>query len=161
MNHTLKPIFNKRSRTLILGSFPSVKSRESKFYYGHPQNRFWPLLAKIYETTKPNTNEEKKEFLLKHNIALWDVISSCDINGSSDSSITNVVPNDVTIILNNTNIKQIYTNGNKAHTLYQKFIYPVIKIQDTPLPSTSPANATYSLDKLYDKWHIIKTIPIK
>ena len=152
IEHPIKPIYDKNSRILILGSFPSVKSREQMFFYGHPQNRFWKLLAALFETDLPETIEEKKAFLIKHHIAVWDVIASCDIIGSSDSTITNVIANDLTPILETANIQTIYVNGAKAFELYKKYIFPVTKKEAVKLPSTSPANAAYSLEKLKSEW---------
>ena len=150
--HNIEPIWDCNSRILILGSFPSVKSREMAFFYGHPQNRFWKVIANIYEEELPKTIDEKKEMLLKHKIAIWDVIKSCDIIGSADNSIKNVVPNKLDIIFKNANIENIYVNGNQALNLYNKYLLPIIKIKATLLPSTSPANATYSFEKLCTIW---------
>lgn len=155
--HNIKPLFDKNSQILILGSFPSVLSRQSSFFYGHPQNRFWKVLAEIFNSITPETIPEKKNFLLKSNIALWDVIQSCDIIGSSDSSVKNAVANDLNIILNNCNIKTIFVNGKTAQNLYNKLIYPQIKRPAILLPSTSPANAAYDLQRLVECWQIIKT----
>lgn len=119
--HEIEPIFNRDSKILILGSFPSVKSREGHFFYNHPQNRFWKVLAKIFNCEVPQTIEEKKQFLLNNQIAVWDVIASCEIKGSSDSSIKHVVPNDLNRILSVSHIEQIYTNGNAAFQLYEKY----------------------------------------
>ena len=153
--YTIAPVYNEESRILILGSFPSVKSREEGFFYGHPQNRFWKVLAAICECEVPVTIEEKKVFLLENHIAVWDVIRSCDIEGSSDSSIKNVIPNDLDRILEETDIKQIYVNGKKAEQLYRKYIFPKIKRKAICLPSTSPANAAWSLKKLTEEWRKI------
>lgn len=150
--HPISPIFNKNSKILILGSFPSVKSREEGFFYGHPQNRFWQVMAKVFGAQKPETIEEKKEFLLKNNIAVWDVIKSCDITGSSDSSIKNVIPNDLRVILNCATIEKIFVNGKKAEQLYKKYIQPDINREAVCLPSTSPANAAWNLDRLVEEW---------
>ncbi len=150
--HNIEPIWDCNSRILILGSFPSVKSREMAFFYGHPQNRFWKVIANIYEEELLKTIDEKKEMLLKHKIAIWDVIKSCDIIGSADNSIKNVVPNNLDIIFKNANIENIYVNGNQALNLYNKYLLPIIKIKATLLPSTSPANATYSFEKLCTIW---------
>lgn len=150
--HPFNPIYDSQSRILILGTFPSVKSRENDFYYGHPQNRFWKVLSAVFNSKLPRTIVEKKNFLLQNRIALWDVISSCNITGSSDSSITNAIPNDLTIILLNTSIKKIYCNGTKAFELYQKYIFPKTKIPAIKLPSTSPANASWTIDKLIEEW---------
>ena len=156
-NHTFDPVYNKESRVLILGSFPSVKSREIAFYYGHPQNRFWKILETIYNEEIPKDIDGKKSFLLKHHLALWDVIESCDIKGSSDSSIKDVIPNDLNIIFKESKIEQIFVNGNKAYDLYMKYCYKKYKREVVKLPSTSPANASYSLEKLLEKWQVIKT----
>lgn len=153
--HNIKPLYNKDSKILILGSFPSVKSREAKFYYHHPQNRFWKLMGKLFNCDCI-TIEEKKECLLNHHIALWDVIQSCEINGSSDSSIKNIKVNDIQKIINESQIEKIFTNGKKSYELYNKYCFKEVNIKAIPLPSTSPANATYSLEKLYDIWKIIK-----
>lgn len=150
--HPFKPVFNSKSKVLILGSFPSVKSREESFYYAHPQNRFWKVLENIFEEKIAN----KEEFLLKHNIALWDVIQSCEIKGSSDSSIKNVKVNDIKNLIKNTDITVILLNGNKAYNLYQKYIADYIDINVISLPSTSPANAKYRLNDLVKKYSIIK-----
>lgn len=150
--HTFEPVYNKESNILILGSLPSVKSREQGFYYGHPQNRFWKVLAAVLSCPVPATIEEKKNMLLANRIALWDVIESCDIIGSSDSSIKNVVPADIGSILSKTEIDRIFANGKKAESLYQKYIFPKMKVRITVLPSTSPANAACSLERLISLW---------
>ena len=150
--HTIDPVYDANSKILILGSFPSVKSRETGFFYGHPQNRFWNVLASVFHTQVPITIEEKKEFLLFHSIAVWDVIGSCDITGSSDSSIRNVVVNDLTCILEKATIEHIYVNGKKAEQLYKRYIEPLIHRSAVCLPSTSPANAAWSLEKLVEVW---------
>ena len=146
------PVYDKKSKVLILGSLPSVKSREAGFYYGHPQNRFWKLLAALLSCPVPETIEEKKRMLLTHHIAVWDVIESCDIIGSSDSSIKNVVPADIGKLLENADIGRIFANGKKAESLYKKYIFPKTKVPVTALPSTSPANAACSLEKLVEVW---------
>lgn len=155
--HNFDPVYDKKSRVLILGSFPSVKSREIAFYYGHPQNRFWKVLELIYNEKIPEDIKGKKQFLLNHYIALWDVIKSCDIVGSSDSSISNVVINDLDLIFKIANIEKVFVNGTKAYELYMKYGYEKYKKEAIKLPSTSPANAVYSLDKLKEKWKMIKT----
>ena len=154
--HPIAPLYDKNSKILILGSFPSQKSREQMFFYGHPQNRFWKVLAKIFESETPKTVEEKRKFILTKRLGLWDVIASCDIIGSSDSSIKNVVPNDLSIILSLANIKQIFVNGKTAEKYYNKYIAKQIEQEAICLPSTSPANATWSLERLVDAWKIIK-----
>ena len=120
IQHKIQPVYDRNSRILILGSFPSVKSREGGFFYHHPQNRFWKVLSALANDTLPTTIEEKKKFLLSHGIAVYDVIASCDIVGSSDSSIANVVPSDIKTIIEKTGISKIYLNGNKAFELYEK-----------------------------------------
>lgn len=153
--HLIEPIYDKDSKILILGSFPSVKSREANFFYHHPQNRFWRILAAVYQDDLPQEIADKKAFLKRHQIALWDVIASCNIKGSSDSSISDVEVNDLDMIINNSSVKHIYTNGNLADKLYHRYFNKVIDLPVTKLPSTSPANAAYSLDKLLLYWHVI------
>ncbi len=153
--HSFEPVYDKDSEILILGTLPSVKSRENNFYYGHKQNRFWKVLATLLKEPLPDTIEEKKAMLLAHRIALWDVIQSCDIKGSSDSSIKNVQPTDIGMILEKTNVTQIYANGNKAGQLYKRYQFPITGIEATVLPSTSPANAAWSLARLCEAWETI------
>ena len=153
--HKIPPVYNKNSQILILGSFPSVKSREGRFFYHHKQNRFWKVLSTIVNDVLPETIDEKKDFLLKNHIAVWDVIASCDIEGSSDSSIKNAVPNNVSDILKAAPIRKIYTNGGTAYKLYHKYCEKVTGIKAMKLPSTSPANASYSLDRLISEWKVI------
>ena len=147
--HSFEPIFDSASQILILGTLPSVKSRETNFYYGHKQNRFWKVLAALFQEPIPETIDEKKHLLLRHHIAIWDVIQSCDIKGSSDSSIKNVEPTELRKILDASNIKQIYANGSKAGQLYTG-------MEAVVLPSTSPANAAWSLERLCEAWRKIK-----
>ena len=156
IKHTIPPVYDENSCILILGSFPSVKSREQQFFYGHRQNRFWKVLAGILGCEVPQTTEEKKEMLLANHIAVWDVIKSCEIEGSSDASIRDVVPNDLSEILKTAEIHTIYTNGGKAYELYNKYIYPVNGIKAHKLPSTSPANAGYSLERLKEAWAVLR-----
>lgn len=146
--HELPPVFDENSKVLILGSLPSVKSREVGFYYMHPQNRFWRVLEEIFK----EKIEDKKEFCLIHHIALWDTCASCEITSSSDSSIKNIVPNDLSLILEKANIVQIFTTGKKAHEIYQKYLYPVYKKEDICLSSTSPANAKKKLEDLVEEY---------
>jgi len=157
VKHTFEPIYNMESKILILGTFPSVKSRETGFYYGHPQNRFWKVIASVYECEVPQTIEEKRHMLLNYNIAIWDVIESCDIIGSSDSSIQNVISNDLSTILDTSNIHRIYANGKTAAKLYEKYNKSAAEISIITLPSTSPANATFILEQLVESWKTIKT----
>lgn len=152
IKHTFEPVYNKNSRVLILGTFPSVKSRENNFYYGHPQNRFWRVIAEVTSNPIPETIEDKKQLLIKNGIAIWDVIESCTISGSSDSSIKDVVPNDISKILKNSNIVKIGANGTKAYDLYMKHVYKKTGIEIIKLPSTSPANAAWSIDRLVDEY---------
>ena len=150
--HPFEPLYDEKSEILILGSLPSVKSREQNFYYGHPMNRFWKVLSGIFQEEVTITIEEKKEFLLRHYIAVWDVIESCDIKGSSDSSIKNVKTTDLATLLDKTQIKRIYVNGKTAGRLYQQHQMEQIGIEAIVLPSTSPANAAFSLEKLIYIW---------
>lgn len=155
MQHNIAPVYDKSSRVLILGSFPSVKSREERFYYAHPQNRFWRVLAAMLNCDVPDTIEKKQVCLLQNNIALWDVIESCDIDGSDDASIRNVIPNNLSRIIENADIKRIFTNGGTADKLYREYCLPQTKIPANRLPSTSPANAGYSFDRLLEAWKIV------
>lgn len=155
-NHTIAPVYDKDSKVLILGSFPSVKSREQQFFYGHKQNRFWRVVAQVFDCEAPESIEQKWEMLLTHHVAVWDVIASCEITGSSDASIKDVTPNDLSRILNCADIRAIYTNGGKAQQLYQKYIFPVTGREAAALPSTSPANAGYSLERLVEAWRMIR-----
>lgn len=152
VEHTFEPVYDEHSQILILGTFPSVKSRENQFYYGHPQNRFWKVIAKVTKEAVPVSIEEKRELLLRNHIAIWDVIHSCRIVGSSDSSIQNVVVNDFTRILENTEIEKIYANGGKAFELYKKYAFEKTGRDIIKLPSTSPANAGWSLERLCEEW---------
>lgn len=152
IEHPLQPIYTKDSKILILGSFPSVKSREANFYYSHPANRFWKILPILYQSECLDTIEEKKQFLYNNNIALYDVIQQCTITGSSDSSIKDVIVNDISDIISKSKITKIYTNGSMAHKLYQKYMYPKTKMEDIALPSSSPANAKESIETLCLKW---------
>ena len=154
--HPIPPVFDNDSRVLILGSFPSVKSREEGFFYGHPQNRFWKVTSSVFSENTPVTVDEKKSFLLRNHIALWDVIGSCEIDGSSDSSIRDVTVNDITVITGSANIKTIFLNGRKAYQLYQKYVFPAIGRDAVCLPSTSPANASWSLGRLTESWKAIR-----
>ncbi|MDE7273739.1 MAG: DNA-deoxyinosine glycosylase [Lachnospiraceae bacterium] len=155
VTHTFGPVYDQNSKILILGSMPSVKSREQQFYYGHPQNRFWKVLSAVFAETEPKSIEDKRGLLLRNHVALWDVIASCDIIGSSDSSIRNVRENDMRVILNRAEIDTIFLNGGKAYELFVKYCRQYIH-EDKPmlvkLPSTSPANAAWSLDMLTKAW---------
>ena len=150
--HPISPIYDKDSEILILGSFPSVKSREEGFFYGHPQNRFWKVVAAVCGEDVPQGIEEKKAFLLRNHIALWDVIKSCEIVGSSDASIQNVTANDLEVILNAAAIRAIFVNGQTAFRYYKKYIEPDLQRPAGCLPSTSPANAAWSVERLVETW---------
>ena len=155
LNHPIPPVYDSDSKVLILGSFPSVKSREQQFFYGHKQNRFWRVMAQVLGCAVPEDITQKRAMLLANHIAVWDVIASCEITGSSDASIRNVVPNDLSQILTAADIRAIYTNGSKAHQLYQKYIFPINGREAQLLPSTSPANAGYSLERLVEAWRVV------
>ena len=152
VRHTFEPVWDRASEILILGTFPSVKSREQNFYYGHPQNRFWKLLALIFDEAVPQTAGEKKELILRRHLAVWDVIDQCDIIGSSDSSIRNVVPSDIPGLLAGSRIHRVIANGARAYDLYQRHQYPRTGIMAQKLPSTSPANAAWPLERLKEVW---------
>jgi len=156
ITHPIPPLFSPRSHTLILGSFPSVKSREGEFFYHHPQNRFWRVLSAVLEDAVPNTVEEKRKLILRHDLALWDVIGSCTITGSDDASIRDVVANDLTPILASAPIERIFCNGRTAHKLYIKHLQEKTGIEAVCLPSTSPANAQWKLERLIEAWSIIR-----
>ena len=155
VNHNIRPAYDADSKVLVLGSFPSVKSREARFFYGHPQNRFWKVLAAVTGCEVPLTVADKTSMLLKNHIALWDTIASCEIDGSSDSSIRNAKPNDISVILNAAPIRRIYCNGSKSYELYRKYCEPVTGVKAVKLPSTSPANAAFGIDRLIEAWKVI------
>lgn len=150
--HPISPIYNEKSKILILGSFPSVKSREEGFFYSHPRNRFWRIISKICNAPVPLSVEEKINLILDNHFALWDVIHSCEITGSADSTIKNAVPNDLQLIIDNSQIEKIFVNGKKAYSLYEKYIEKQTGISAVCLPSTSPANAGWNDDRLCKYW---------
>ena len=150
--HEFEPVYDADSKILILGSLPSVKSREMNFYYGHPQNRFWRVISAIAGEPVPQSVPEKRKLLLDCHIAVWDVIASCDIAGSSDASIKNVVPTDISSVLSAAQISAVFTNGGTASRIYRKYQLPLTGITDIPLPSTSPANAAWTLERLTEEW---------
>lgn len=154
--HPFGPLYNEESTILILGSLPSVKSREQQFFYGHPQNRYWKLIARLFDEPESTTIEEKKALVLRHHIAMWDTIYSCDIKGSSDSSIKNVVPTDLKTIVDNSKITRVFCNGRTSGKYYHKYQEKILGIPAIELPSTSPANAAWQLDRLAEAWKIIK-----
>ena len=155
IRHEFDPVYDRNSEILILGTLPSVKSREQRFYYGHKQNRFWKVIAALYGEAVPVTIEEKKKILLRHHIALFDVIAECDIAGSSDSTIRNVVPTDLSVILKQAPVRKIFANGNKAYDLYMKYSYEKTGMEAGRLPSTSPSNAAYQMERLLQSWKVI------
>ncbi len=155
IQHPFEPLYNENSRILILGSFPSVKSREQQFFYGHPQNRFWKVISSLFDEKVPTTIPEKKNLILCHGLALWDSIASCEIIGSSDASIRNAKANDISLILNSSPIEKIICNGKKSYELYKKYIEEQTGRIAICLPSTSPANASWTLDKLIDAWSVL------
>ena len=152
ITHPFPPLYDNNSKILILGSFPSVKSREQNFFYGHSQNRFWRVVSAVLREVCPQTVEQKRNMLLKHSIALWDCIASCDIVGSSDSSIKKVTPNNIMPILEGADIKMIFTNGKTSDKYYNKYIRDVTGREAICLPSTSAANAAWSVSELYEVW---------
>ena len=153
VTHAFQPVYDSSSRILILGTMPSPQSVRHGFYYSHPQNRFWPLMAELFSEARPQTPEEKTAFVLRHRIALWDVLASCEIDGASDSSIRKPVPNDFTKLLRDTRIERIFTTGKTAYALFQKHVAPVLGHDAVYLPSTSPANqALFPWDRLLAEW---------
>lgn len=154
--HTIDPVFDARSRVLMLGSFPSPKSREAGFFYGHPQNRMWRVLAAVTgEGAVPQTTEERTAFLLRNRIAMWDVIASCTIEGASDASIRDVVSNDLSRILDAAPIEAVFCTGGKSHQLYRRYQEPATGIPAVKLPSTSAANASWSLERLVGAYRAV------
>lgn len=153
--HPLKPVFDDRSKVLILGTMPSPTSRETGFYYNHPQNRFWKVMAAIFDAPLPQTNEEKEAFALEHRIALWDVLAQCTIEGASDATIAECIPNDIGSILGKAPIERIFCTGTKAFELYEKYCEGACGMAATKLPSTSSANASKSLEALIDDYGVV------
>ena len=153
--HNIAPVYDKRSTVLILGSFPSVASRGEGFYYAHPQNRFWKVLSALFSSPVPRSVQEKKTLLLTHGVALFDVIGSCEISGSADASVKNVIPNDLTPVLSAAPVRRIFVNGKTAEKYYLKYLFPKTQKPCVCLPSTSAANAAYSLSGLIQAWRVI------
>ncbi len=156
IEHPFPPLYDEHSKILILGSFPSVKSREQRFFYGHPQNRFWRVMAAVFGAAVPETIEEKKQFLLENGIALWDVIAACEIQGSADSTIGQVVPNDLSPILKTAQIARVFTNGKTADRYYRRYTERNTGIPAVCLPSTSPANAAWGTERLISAWQAVR-----
>lgn len=156
VHHEFGPLFDKDSRVLVLGTIPSPKSREQGFYYGHPRNRFWSVLARVFEEPVPESVEEKKALALRHHVALWDVLASCTIRGASDASIRDAVPNDLQVILSQADIRAIFTTGAKAEALYRKYCEPRLGISCIRLPSTSPANCAVGNEALFAEYQQIR-----
>lgn len=156
LTHPFPPVYDEHARILILGSFPSVKSREQGFFYGHPQNRFWRVLAAVFGEEVPKTVPERRAFLLRCGVALWDVLAACEIKGSADASIRQAEPNDLAMILARAPIRAIYANGQTAGDLYRRFDEPKLLRSAVVLPSTSPANAAWTLDRLIEAWKVIR-----
>ena len=152
VKHPIAPVFDENSRVLVLGSFPSVKSREEMFFYGHPQNRFWKVIASVFGAEEPKTVAEKRAFLLSSGVALWDVLASCEIEGSADSTIKNAVPNDLAPILTAAKIEKIFVNGKTAEKYYNKYMKKLLGRSAVCLPSTSPANAAWNAERLALAW---------
>ena len=157
IKHPIPPFYRPDSNILILGSFPSVKSREQMFFYGHPQNRFWKVISAVFEDNTPVSIPDKRAFLEKHRIALWDAIGKCTIEGSSDSSIRDAIPNDLSIITDHADIRAVYCNGKTSAAYYAKLIFPVLNRNAITLPSTSPANAAYSVERLIIEWNVLRS----
>lgn len=155
IQHPMPPLCGDAPRVLILGSFPSVRSREAGFFYGHPRNRFWQVMAAVLRAPIPDTVEEKSHLLISHGIALWDVVASCSVRGSADHCITDVTPNDLTPILSRGTVTRVFTNGKTAARLYDRHVGPTVTLPMTCLPSTSPANAACSLDDLIRAWSVV------
>lgn len=155
--HNIDPVWSPTSRILVLGSFPSVKSREAEFFYGHPQNRFWRVLAAVFSEAVPQTIEEKTALLLRNGVALWDAVAACDVAGSSDASIRNVTPTDLARIFDTCRIEAVFANGRTAAKFYDKYQKPLYGRPITVLPSTSPANAAWSTERLTEAWRVINS----
>ena len=153
--HSIEPVFDTESRVLILGTMPSPKSREVQFYYGHPQNRFWRVLAAVLGEEMPRSVPEKKAMLLRHRIALWDVLAECEITGASDSSIRNPVANDLSVILDHAPVQAVFTTGATAWKLYTRLQKPHTGIEAVRLPSTSPANCAVKMEALTEAYKAI------
>jgi len=155
LRHGFGPVYDAHSRVLILGSFPSAMSREQQFYYGHPRNRFWPLLSAVLGEALPRSVEEKRALVLRRGVALWDAIEECDITGSSDSSIRNAVPTDLPRLLRSADIRAVFVNGAAAERVYRRWQLPLTGLEAQRLPSTSPANAAWSFERLVEAWRVI------
>lgn len=155
--HRIEPVFDENSKVLVLGSFPSPKSREQGFYYGHPRNRMWKVLAEVFGEVFPETPSSRRDFLLKHNIAMWDVLAACEITGASDASILREIPNDLRRIFECADIAAVYTTGTAAANFYKKYDENLFPVPHCKLPSTSPANAAMTLSQLVEAYSVLKT----
>ena len=155
LTHPFAPVADEQSRVLVLGTFPSVQSRQNEFYYGHPRNRFWPVMAAVLKESVPTTIAEKKAMLLRHGVALWDVLEACAIRGSADVAIRDPKPNDIPALLHRYDIRRVYVNGRTAEALYRRFCLPLTQLQAVALPSTSPANAAWNEARLIAAWEQI------
>ncbi len=155
VTHPFPPIYDERSRALVLGSFPSVRSREENFYYAHPQNRFWKVLSHLFGEPLPQTREEKTGFLLRNRVALWDSVASCELRGSADSSIRDARPNDLSPLFAVCPNLRVFTNGKASDACYRRYILPRTGVSAVCLPSTSPANAAWTLPRLCEAWKIL------
>lgn len=158
VRHPLEAVFDESSRVLVLGTMPSPKSRETGFYYNHPQNRFWKVMAALFDEPVPKTNDEKRELVLRHGIALWDVLAECTIEGASDGSIADCIPNNIGSLLAKAPIESVFCTGSKAFELYGKYCEPQTGMKATRLPSTSPANAAVSLEQLIEAYQPIRDL---
>lgn len=153
--HPFAPVWDAQCRVLVLGSFPSVRSREVGFYYGHPQNRFWRVMERLFDQPVPPEPDGRRAYILSHGVALWDVLAACDITGSSDASIRRAVPNDIPALLARGGVERIFCNGQRAYALYMRYLDAACNLPVKALPSTSAANAAWSLERLTDAWRTI------
>ena len=157
VTHAIAPVFDRRSRALVLGTMPSPASRAAGFFYMHPRNRFWPVMAAVFGAETPEGVEARRAFALEHRFALWDTIASCDIAGASDSSIANVVPNDIAALVAGTEIRAVFTTGATATRLYRRYQEQAVGLPLHPLPSSSPANCAVSREALIEAYRAVRT----
>lgn len=158
VTHPFGPLYDENSEVLVLGSIPSPKSREVNFFYGHPQNRFWPVLAAVFGEPAPRSIEEKRALALRHHVALWDTLASCEIRGASDAAIRNPVPNDIAGLIAKTRIRAVFCTGAVSHKLYTRLCQPQTGIPAGRLPSTSPANAAWSFARLIEAYRVLREV---